>query len=293
MENNVIQTKNFLEIMMDRLFYEWGQFLIIHKDISLKYIYKKDFYEKNCRVVIIQNNTENYQHIAIIVQEISEEYVFFPQIIKEFIIEIKDSIEIITKNHYEDIEEFHSKKLIFTGNVYLYTNSLKVSEDILREYFQKNGLFLILRDEAYWDKFWKRKNPDAFMCYDSRDGEFARSLYNLLSKRLVKIWYDEFSLKIGDSIIKKIEQGLQLCKYAIIIVSKNFLSNVKWAEREFRSLLHREIRENRKLILPVWLDVSEEDVLRYSLYLIDKYAINASEGIEAVAENIIRVLRED
>lgn len=285
---------NFTEIMMNRLLDEFKQFLKVHKDISFKYAKKntmKIFYEKSCRLVLLQNNTENYQHVAIIVPELGEEYVLLPQLIKGFITEIKSSIEIRTKAHYKDTEEFHSKSLIFTDNVYLYTDNLKISEDILREYFHKNNLFLILRDEAYWHKFWERKNPDAFICYDSRDKEFVCSLYTLLTKRLVKVWYDEFSLEVGDSLIKKMEEGLQSCKYAILVISKNFLSNKRWAEREFRSLIHREIKESRKIILPIWFDVSAENISKYSLDLTDKFAINATEGMEVIADRLVRVLK--
>jgi hypothetical protein len=67
----------------------------------------------------------------------------------------------------------------------------------------------------------------AFLCHASEDKEeLARPLAQELQSRGLKIWYDEFSLHIGDSLSASIDHGLSISEYGIVILSKNFLRKV-------------------------------------------------------------------
>lgn len=53
----------------------------------------------------------------------------------------------------------------------------------------------------YMTKKW-----DVFISHSSEDKDsIVRELANLLDKLGVKVWYDEFSLKVGDSLTQKID----------------------------------------------------------------------------------------
>jgi hypothetical protein len=54
----------------------------------------------------------------------------------------------------------------------------------------------------------------------------------------------------------------------------------------------REIDEEKNIILPIWLDVSKDEVAKYSLDLADKYALNASEGIDIIADKIVGIVKK-
>ena len=64
---------------------------------------------------------------------------------------------------------------------------------------------------------------EAFISHASEDKEFVRPLALELKRLGIKIWYDEFSLHIGDSLSGSIDRGLLLSDYGIVIVSKKFL----------------------------------------------------------------------
>jgi hypothetical protein len=137
------------------------------------------------------------------------------------------------------------------------------------------------------------KTWDAFISHASEDKDnIVRQLANLLEKMRVKIWYDEFSLKVGDSLSKSIDEGLQKSKFGIVIISKNFLEK-KWPEYEYRSLLSKE--ENReKVILPLWHNISKEEVKKFSLFLSDKIALNTSKlSIEKISLQLVEIIRPD
>jgi|TARA_B110000967_G_C18446050_1_gene345557 hypothetical protein len=85
------------------------------------------------------------------------------------------------------------------------------------------------------DKEW-----DVFVSHASEDKDLiVRQLADILEKLQIKIWYDEFSLKIGDSLSKSIDEGLQKSRFGIIIISKYFLAK-RWTDYEYRSLLSKE-----------------------------------------------------
>jgi hypothetical protein len=64
---------------------------------------------------------------------------------------------------------------------------------------------------------------DAFISHASEDKqEIARPLAELLISYDLKIWYDEFTLNIGDSLSESIDCGLSKSHYGIVILSKKF-----------------------------------------------------------------------
>lgn len=135
------------------------------------------------------------------------------------------------------------------------------------------------------------KQWDAFISHASEDKDsFVRELYQKLTNFGLKIWYDEFTLKVGDSLSKSIDSGLLNSDFGVMIISQSFL-NKGWPEYEYRSLLSREIG-NKPVILPIWYNVTKHEVSQYSLYLTDKFAISANDKtINQVALKLLEVLK--
>jgi hypothetical protein len=132
------------------------------------------------------------------------------------------------------------------------------------------------------------KGPAAFISHDSRDKEeIARPLAIELSKRLCPVWFDEFSLKTGDSLRERIEQGLKETAKCIVILSPNFLSNMRWSKVEFNSIFTREIIEEKNVFLPVWHSVTPKDVYEYSPSLANRLGVPWSLGLEEVARRLV------
>ncbi len=98
------------------------------------------------------------------------------------------------------------------------------------------------------------------------------------------LWFDEYSLKVGDSIFESVSRGLRACDYGIVVLSPNFFLK-KWTRAELDGLFALE-RVMHKIILPVWLGVSQEDVLNFSPILADRKAALASDGVESVVSGL-------
>jgi hypothetical protein len=137
------------------------------------------------------------------------------------------------------------------------------------------------------------KVRDVFISHASEDKDtIVRELVQALEKLKLKVWYDEFSLTVGDSLSKSIDEGLLKSNFGLLIISKKFLEK-KWTDYEYRSLLSKE-EKGKKLILPIWHDISQQEVKNFSLYLSDKIALDTSNlTINKIALKITEIVRPD
>lgn len=137
------------------------------------------------------------------------------------------------------------------------------------------------------------KKYDIFISHASEDKDvIVRPLATILERMSVRVWYDEFSLQLGDSLMASIDRGLQESRYGLVVLSKTFLSK-KWTDYEYRSLMTREI-DGERVILPLWYDVTKEDVKSFSLYLADIMALPISRAyFGKLVPAILKVVRPD
>jgi hypothetical protein len=134
---------------------------------------------------------------------------------------------------------------------------------------------------------------DVFICHASEDKEdFVRPLAELLRLQHIDVWYDEFSLNIGDSLTQKIDEGLSNSRFGIVVLSPNFFKK-PWAKRELNGLTLREMVEKRNLILPIWHRINVEDVAKFSPPLADKKAGTSSEGINSLVRRLTKKIKPD
>lgn len=134
------------------------------------------------------------------------------------------------------------------------------------------------------------KGYDVFISHASEDKEsVARPLANALVKSGVSVWYDEFELKIGDSLRRKIDNGLAHSNFGIVVISKNFI-NKGWTNYELDGLITRSLTGEQQL-LPIWHEITKQEVIDYSPSLADKVARNtATNTIEEIAEEIAELI---
>jgi len=140
----------------------------------------------------------------------------------------------------------------------------------------------------------RRTKWDVFISYASEDKEaFVKPLAQLLNDFEVRVWYDDFTLQLGDSLSRSIDKGLVNSKYGVVIISKAFVKK-KWPEYELRGLVAKAMAGNKKRIIPVWHDISRKEVLSFSPPLADILAADTSQlSLSEIAISIIEVVRPD
>lgn len=201
---------------------------------------------------------------------------------------------LVQVGHSDYSERQSSETLLFTRRVHLYLDADLRSDDRQRlvEQAQEGGYFLSIRDREYAQKRSETEKPLAFVSHDSRDKDaFVRELVSELTKNHCIVWYDEYSLKVGNSLRENIERGLRESRKCIIVLSPHFLSNAGWGRAEFDSVFTREILEQENVILPIWLNVGVREVYEYSPRLADKVGLSASLGTAEVARRLAGVIR--
>jgi hypothetical protein len=146
--------------------------------------------------------------------------------------------------------------------------------------------------ESLDDTDLSAKEYDVFICHAGEDKDaVVRPLAHALRALDLEVWYDEFSLKIGDSLRRTIDKGLVACRFGVVVLSPAFFGK-GWPNYELDGLVTREVAGGRQLILPVWHNVTRADVMGYSPSLADKLARSTADvSIEALANEIASVVR--
>lgn len=192
-------------------------------------------------------------------------------------------------------ERMTSATLKFTGRVFLYIDkplTVETRQQITQHGIGK-GLHVVVRDTEYASERSRMEKPLAFISHDSRDKDsLVRALALEISKHMCPVWFDEYSLKVGDSLRASIEKGLKETKKCVVILSPNFLSNGGWGKAEFDSIYTREIIERGNVILPVWHNVDAKQVYEYSPRLADKVGLNSSLGVEELARKLVNAIKQ-
>lgn len=133
---------------------------------------------------------------------------------------------------------------------------------------------------------------DLFISYASEDrDDVAEPLAALLSACGLKVWYDQRELKLGDSLRRKIDEGLSRCRHGVVILSPSFFGK-HYANRELAGLAQREV-DGSNVILPIWYNVTDKEVRGYSAPLADRIAARWEEGPFAVVSRILEVARPE
>jgi len=134
---------------------------------------------------------------------------------------------------------------------------------------------------------------DVFVSHASEDKDkFVRPLAKRLSDNRIQVWYDEFTLKPGDSIRRSIDMGIAKSRYGIVILSKAFFQK-EWTQWELDGLIQRLNRSENNIIIPIWHDVSFDDILKYSPSLADRKAILSSNGLEYIVSEITKIVKPE
>ena len=132
---------------------------------------------------------------------------------------------------------------------------------------------------------------DVFICHASEDKTaFVEPLANHLVQNGLRVWYDAFTLRLGDRLRQSIDRGLTRSRFGIVVLSNAFFEK-HWPQYELDGLAALEV-SGRKVILPIWHGVSREEVARFSPSLADRVAVSTALPLETVAAKILEVVRE-
>jgi len=92
---------------------------------------------------------------------------------------------------------------------------------------------------------------DIFICHASEDKtSVVRPLASALSSRGLNYWIDEAEISVGDSITEKVNEGLKVSEFVVVVLSRAFMSK-NWPKRELWAVLNLEAKSGKVIILPI------------------------------------------
>ena len=130
---------------------------------------------------------------------------------------------------------------------------------------------------------------DVFISHAGEDKkDFVRPLAGALRARGLSVWFDEFTLTVGDSLRRSIDRGLARSWFGVVVISPHFLDK-EWPQRELDGLAAREV-DGTKVILPVWHNITVEQLRARSPILADRIAASSSDGVDRVVDDLARAI---
>lgn len=137
------------------------------------------------------------------------------------------------------------------------------------------------------------RNWDIFISYATEDKEtVATPLANALQGLGFSVWYDDFELQIGDNLRESIDRGIAHSRVGLVILSKPFFGK-DWTKYELDGLVVQANNADKPL-LPIWHEISKDEVIAYSAPLAGIVALRTADfGIDEIANRIARRLRPD
>jgi hypothetical protein len=130
---------------------------------------------------------------------------------------------------------------------------------------------------------------DVFISHASEDkGDFLHPLAERLRHEGLRVWYDDFTLTVGDSLRRSIDRGLARSRYGVVVISPNFLKK-EWPQKELDGLVAREVG-GVKVILPVWHNISADQITAYSPILADRLAVSSANGLDHVTDQLLQAI---
>ncbi|WP_369745614.1 DUF1883 domain-containing protein [Paenarthrobacter sp. AMU7] len=133
---------------------------------------------------------------------------------------------------------------------------------------------------------------DVFVSHASEDKEaVAEPLANALREHGLRVWLDKTELRIGDSLRRKIDYGLAHSSFGVVVLSKSFFAK-GWPQYELDGIIGMNVNGDQRM-LPIWHEISRDDIAKVSPSLVDKIARNtAIHTIAEISGEIAEVVKE-
>lgn len=113
---------------------------------------------------------------------------------------------------------------------------------------------------AEWLKYAPKPNPlndgevwNVFLSYRSINRGWVLNLYDVLTELGFKVFLDQYVLKTGDSLVRKLETALDTSQAGILVWS-NAASDSEWVRNEYDTMMSKATSNKNFFFIPVKVD---------------------------------------
>lgn len=136
---------------------------------------------------------------------------------------------------------------------------------------------------------------DVFVSHAWEDKEdFVDEFVEALTALDIKVWYDKRQIKWGDSMRERIDDGLKKSRFGVAVLSPNYIAENKyWTKSELDGLFQLE-SVNGKTLLPIWHNLTKQQVMNYSPIIANKKAMTtASMTAQEIADELLKLIPQE
>jgi hypothetical protein len=126
----------------------------------------------------------------------------------------------------------------------------------------------------------------AFLSHSSADKPLATQIYRALRDQAVDVWFDRLELRAGDSLLKKIAEGIGSAEYLLVLVTDDSKRSA-WVEKELSLALNQEVNGRGLKVIPLLLEGCEIPTI-----LADKIYVPINERGGGISEIIPAIFRD-
>jgi hypothetical protein len=92
-----------------------------------------------------------------------------------------------------------------------------------------------------------------FLCHSSADKPMVRRIGQALTEKGSRVWLDEAEILVGDSILEKVQTGIEKSDFLGVILSPRSVESI-WVKKEVEAALTQEMESGRIKVLPILIE---------------------------------------
>ncbi len=100
----------------------------------------------------------------------------------------------------------------------------------------------------------KRKRPktnyDVFLSHSAKDGEFVSRLATDMTHAGLRVWLDQWNIRVGESFAEAIQQAMEESRFLLIVMSPHYFQSI-WTQQEWHYALAKEIESGGVRLIPL------------------------------------------
>lgn len=131
----------------------------------------------------------------------------------------------------------------------------------------------VIHSDVLNDPSLSDKEYDVFISYASEDSHYVDKLESAFNDAGFSIWQDRRSIGWGNSIRQSIDNGLIKSKFGLVVISSDYIQKY-WTNYELDGILSKESSTGRQMILPLWHNVTKDEVDSKSPSLSNRLALD-------------------
>lgn len=115
-----------------------------------------------------------------------------------------------------------------------------------------------------------------FVSYSSKDQKFASRLHADLQDNGVRCWFAPHDVQAGKKLHEQIDQAIRVHERLLLILSPDSIKS-EWVKTEIAKARKREITEGRRVLFPIRLNISYEELQEWECFDADRGKDSARE----------------